>query len=221
MNRKLFWGVFAIGLVLVIAPLAMSLPSKAGAGGRMLNGFQPIMQPKSVATTADYYDNVFTKLRPVALAFNPTTVARLQRYQQGLAAVEKEYPSLVPALAQQLGMTPQQVQQFLLQRFPAFAQMLRTLPQMGTDFSAMVTLMSRNERTFQRVPPGLDHYKPLVTTMQANVDNYRQVSSLPSFGLFAWFFIVPGMLLMLIASFGLWSGRTHAKPASHAHPTPA
>jgi hypothetical protein len=222
MNRKLLWAVLAIGLALVIAPLAMSMPSKANAGAQMMSGFQPIMQPSSVATTADYYNNVFTKLRPVALAFNANTVARFKSYQQGLAALQKEEPNLVPTLARQLGMTPQQVQQFLALQFPAFAQMLQTLPQMQTDFTNMVGLMQQNVGTFKRVPPGLDHYKPLVTTMQANVDNYKQVNSLPSFRLLAWFFIVPGVLLILIAGYGLWSGRTHTKTtAHHAHPTPA
>ena len=41
MNRKLLWAVFAIGLVLVIAPFAL-LPTKTSAVGEdMLNGFQP------------------------------------------------------------------------------------------------------------------------------------------------------------------------------------
>jgi hypothetical protein len=213
--------VLAIGLVLVIAPVAMSLPSKASAGQQMLNGFQPIMQPAQVQTTAEYYNDVFTKLRPIALAFNADTVGRFQSYQQGLAALQKEEPNLVPALAQQLGMTPQQVRQFLALQFPAFAQMLQALPRMNEDFAGMVGLMSQNVGTFERVPPGLDHYKPLVTTMQANVDNYKQVNSLPSFRLFAWFFIVPGLLLVVIAGFGLWGGRTDEKPAPHVHPTPA
>ena len=222
MDRKLTWAVLAIGLVLVIAPLAMSLPSKASAGERMMSNFQPIMQPSSVATTADYYDNVFTKLRPIALAFNAKNVARFQQYQQGLAALQKEEPNLIPALASQLGMTPQQVQQMLATQFPAFVQMLQGLPQMQTDFTNMVGLMQQNVGTFKRVPPGLDHYQPLVTTMQANVDNYEQVNSLPSFRLFAWFFIVPGLLLIAIAGYGLWSGRTRAKTAAHhVHPTPA
>ncbi len=41
MNRKLLWAVFAIGLVLVIAPFALLLPTKASAGEDMLNWFQP------------------------------------------------------------------------------------------------------------------------------------------------------------------------------------
>jgi hypothetical protein len=222
MCRKLLWPVLAIGLLLVVAPFVISLPSKASAGERMMNGFQPIMQPKQVQITADYYDNVFTKLRPIALAFNANTVGRFTNYQKGLAALQKEEPNLIPALATGLGMTPQQVQQFLAQQFPAFAQMLEALPQMNTDFTNMVGLMQENVGTFKRVPAGLDHYKPLVRTMQANVDNYKQVNSLPSFRLFAWFFVVPGLLLIAIAGYGLWSGRALTKEtARHAHPTAA
>jgi hypothetical protein len=36
-----------------------------------------------------------------------------------------------------------------------------------------------------------------VTTMNANVDNYAAVDSMPAMGLFAWFFIVPGILIVL------------------------
>jgi hypothetical protein len=59
MNRKLLWAVLVIGLGLVIAPFALGLPGKSAAGQRMLNGFQPIMQPQQVQITADYYNNVF------------------------------------------------------------------------------------------------------------------------------------------------------------------
>ena len=222
MNRKVLWAVLVIGLALAIAPFALSLPGKASAGQRMLNGFQPIMQPDSVATTADYYDDVFTKLRPVALAFNAQTVERFNGYQQGLAGLEQEAPKLVPTLAQQLGMSPQQVQRFLGEQFPAMAQLFQGLPRMGTDFSSMVGLMEENVAVFEQVPPGLDHYRPLVTTMQANVDNYRQVNSLPDFRLFSVFFVVPGVLLILLAGFGLYTGRSTREVVVHrARPTPA
>ena len=65
MNRKVLWAVFAIGLVLVIAPFALGLPGKSAAGQRMLNGFQPIMQPDQVKVTANYYDHVFVPLGKV------------------------------------------------------------------------------------------------------------------------------------------------------------
>ena len=56
------------------------------------------------------------------------------------------------------------------------------------------------------MPAGLVNYKPLATTMQANVDNYTQVNSLPSFRLFAWFFVIPGLLLVLFSGWGLVVG---------------
>jgi len=43
-------------------------------------------------------------------------------------------PKPMPTLAQQLGMSEPQVQQFLGQQFPAMAQLFQGLPQMGTDW---------------------------------------------------------------------------------------
>ena len=87
------------------------------------------------------------------------------------------------------------------------------MPQTQRDFGGLLTTMQQNEDIFAQVPAGLAHYEPLVTTMQANVDNYRDANSLPSFRLFAWFFVTPGVLLMLIADTG--SGRVAGR-----RPTP-
>ena len=67
-------------------------------------------------------------------------------------------------------------------------------------------LMQQNVGIFQQGPAGLAHYKPLVTTMQTNVDNFRHVNSLPDFRLFTMFFVVPGALLILLAAYGLFGG---------------
>ena len=82
--------------------------------------------------------------------------------------------------------------------------------------------MQQNVGIFGQVPAGLKHYQPLVTTMHANVDNYKQVNSLPDFRLFAVFFVVPGALLILLAGIGLLQG-TSTKLVFHhrARPTPA
>jgi len=93
---------------------------------------------------------------------------------------------------------------------------------MQRDFTALLGTMQKNVGIFAQVPAGLTLYKPLVTTMQANVDNYRQVNSLPDFRLFTVFFVVPGALLILLAGYGLFAGWTRAKVVAHrAHPTPA
>jgi hypothetical protein len=173
----------------------------------MIDSFRPIMQPSSVKVTVDYYDNVFTPLRQVVPAVSTDNVAKFQGYLGGIKAMEAETPKLVPALAQALNMTPAQVQQFLGTQFPATSQMLAALPKLDTDFSQLLGVMSANTTTFSKVPGGLDHYQPLVKTMNANIDNYKQIDSLPNFRLFTWFFVVPGILLVLLAGWGLLAGR--------------
>jgi hypothetical protein len=223
MNRKLLWAVLVIGLALVIAPLAMSLPTKANAGERMLNGFQPIMQPANVQTTADYYNQVFVPLGKVTPMLSAQNLQTFQGYLKGFGGVQTDAAKLVPMLAQALHMTPAQVQQLMIKQMPALAAMLPNLPAMQHDFNGLLGTMQQNVGIFSRVPAGLKHYQPLVAAMQANVDNYKQVNSLPSFRLFAWFFIVPGLLLVGLAGAGLYTGRTTSKLAFHrgARPTHA
>lgn len=170
----MLWPVLVIGVALIVAPLAISLPSKAGAGQKMLNGFHPLMQPASVATTVKYYDDTFTALGPVAT---------------GGVVASGEIPGLFAGLAGALHMTQPQLAGFLSANYPAMPQLLEKFPQLVP--------------VFKNVAPGLAWYKPLVDTMQAQVKNYAKVDSLPNFNLFTWFFIVPGILLVALAGFAL------------------
>jgi hypothetical protein len=172
--RWVLWPVLVIGVALIVAPLAISLPSKASAGQKMLNGFHPLMQPAAVATTVNYYDKTFTALSPVAT---------------GGVAASAEIPALFSGLSGALHLTEAQLAQFLSTSFPAFAQLLEKFPQLVP--------------VFKNVPPGLAWYKPLVETMHAQVANYAKVDSLPNFNLFTWFFVVPGILLAALSGWGL------------------
>ena len=222
MNRKLLWAVFAIGLVLAITPFALLLPTKASAGEDMMSGFQPIMQPDQVATTARYYNEVFVPLGEVTPMMSAKNLAKFQAYMAGFEGMQADSAKLVPLLAQAMNMTPAQVQQMMAENLPAMAAMLQNMPQMQRDFNGLISTMQANEDIFSQVPAGLAHYEPLVTTMQANVDNYADINSLPSFPLFTWFFVIPGVLLIAIAGYGLWTSRAEATHgAHHARPTPA
>jgi hypothetical protein len=216
MNRKLLWSVLAIGLVLVIAPFALGLPGKAAAGQRMLNGFQPIMQPDQVKVTANYYDHVFVPLGKVTPMMSAQNLAKFQAYLHGFGGMQTDAAKLVPMLAQAMHMTPAQVQQLMATQLPAMAAMLQNLPAMQRDFGGLLGTMQQNVGIFSRVPAGLAHYKPLVRTMQGNVTNYQQVNSLPDFRLFTFFFVVPGILLVLLASYGLF-GNPLARRHSFDH----
>ena len=223
MNRKVLWAVLVIGLALVIAPLALSLPSKTAAGQRMLNGFQPIMQPDQVQLTANYYNHVFVPLGEVTPMMSTKNLAKFQAYLPGFTGMQVDAAKLVPLLSQALHMTPAQVQHMMSKQLPSMAGMLQNLPAMQRDFGGLLGTMQGNVDIFSQVPAGLKHYKPLVTTMQANVNNYKQVNSLPDFRLFSFFFIVPGALLMLLAGASLFGGKLAPKLGFHhgARLTPA
>ena len=149
-------------------------------------------------------------------------LAKFQAYLKGFGGMQADAAKLVPLLAQALHMTPAQVQALMSKQLPTMSAMLRNLPAMRRDFGGLLGTMQRNVGIFGQVPAGLNHYKPLVTTMQANVDNYEQVNSLPSFRLFSWFFIIPGALLILLAGYGLFGSWTRTKVVAHlAHPRPA
>ena len=190
MRRLTLSTLLVIGVGLIVAPLALSMFPRANDGETMVNQFRPIMQPAAVQTTVDYYNDVFTKLRPIALAMNQQTVATFNGYLQGIKGMEQDLAKMPPALVRQLAA-----------QYPAMAAMLKGLPQLDRDFGALLGLMSANVGTFERVPAGLDHYKPLVDTMQANVGNYQSVDALPRMGLFPWFFVVPGLLIVLAAAY--------------------
>ena len=195
MKRVMLWTLLVIGVGLIVAPVAMGMFDKTSKGEAMVNGFRPIMQPASVQQTTYYYDKVFTPLGP---------------FSKVMPGVASDAQKLVPTLAQALHMTPAQVQQMLQTRFPSMAAMLQSLPQA--------------EQIFTQIPPGLAHYKPLVTTMNANVDNYAAVDSLlPNMSLFSWFFIVAGILIVL-ANLYLLVGDYRPSwvwPAINRKPTPA
>ena len=204
MNRKVFWGVLVIGIALVVAPFAISLPAKSAAGERMLTDFQPIMQADQVRTTAYYYNRVFTPLGKVVPAMGKDNVAKFNGYVSGLESIK---------------LTPAQMSQMQAQ-FPQLAQVFAGMPLMLRDFDRLIGLMQANGQIFAQVPPGLEHYGPLVTAMQGNVNDFEQVNSLPDFRLFTWFFVLPGVLLVLLAAFGLW-GHALELRIHHARPTRA
>jgi hypothetical protein len=151
-------------------------------------------------------------------------VAKFQGYLGGFEGMQADAAKLVPLLAQALHKSPAEVQAMMAAQLPAMSAMLRGLPAMRADFALLIGAMQQNTGIFAQVPSGLKHYQPLVTTMQANVDNYAQVNSLPDFRLFSAFFIVPGALLVLLAGVGLFGGRFAATFGVHHHgprPTPA
>lgn len=207
MIRKMMWAVLAIGVTLIVAPFAMGLPDKADGGQQMIDAFAPIMDEQNVQTTAEYYNDVFVPLGAVVPAMTQENIDRFNGYLAGFSAVGVDAENMVPALSQAMGIPEADVQAFMAAQFAGITGMVQALPQMEQDFSQLLALMEANVDVFARVPGGLEHYEPLVTTMQEQRTNYDKVASLPDFTLFTWFFVVPGALLVVLSLIGLFAGR--------------
>ncbi len=126
-------------------------------------------------------------------------IDKFNGYLDGFTALGVDAENMVPALAAAMQMPEENVQAFMGEQFPAMTGMLQSLPEMQTDFAGLLGLMGSNVAIFEQVPAGLDHYEPLVTTMQAEVSNYDKVASLPDFRMFTWFFVIPGVILVGLA----------------------
>lgn len=207
MIRKMMWAVLAVGVALIVAPFAMGLPDKADGGQQMIDAFAPIMDEQNVQTTADYYYDVFVPLGEVAPAMSQESIDQFNAYLAGFTAVGVDAENMVPTLAQATGLSEEQVQDFMAAQFVGITAMLEQLPQMQAAFGGLLGLMQDNVAIFEQVPAGLDHYEPLVTTMQEQQVNYDKVASLPDFTLFTWFFVIPGLILVALALTGLFVGR--------------
>ena len=216
MIRKTMWAVLAVGVALIVAPFAMGLPDKADGGQQMIDAFAPIMDEQNVQTTADYYYNVFVPLGEVAPAMSQENIDQFNGYLAGFTAVGVDAENMVPALSQAMGMPEADVQAFMAAQFVGITTMMQQLPQMEEDFGALLGLMEANVAIFEQVPAGLDHYEPLVTTMEEQRVNYDKVSSLPDFTWFTWFFVIPGAVLVVLALTGLFVGRRETDDTSVA-----
>lgn len=207
MIRKMMWAVLAVGAMLIAAPFVIGLPDEADGGQQMIDAFAPIMDQANIDTTADYYCDVFVPLGDVAPAMSQENVDTFNGYLAGFGALGVDAANMAPTLSAAMGLPEADVQAFMGAEFPAMSQTLQGLPQMEEDFGGLLGLIGANVGIFEQVPAGLDHYEPLVTTMQAEVGNYDKVASLPDFTLFTWFFVIPGVLLVGLALTGLFVGR--------------
>jgi len=216
MIRKMMWAVLVVGVALIVAPFAMGLPDKAAGGQEMIDAFAPIMDEQNVQTTADYYYDVFVPLGDVVPAMTQENIDKFNGYLAGFTAVGVDAENMVPALSQAMGIPEADVQAFMAAQFVGITGMLQALPQMEEDFGGLLGLMEANVVIFEQVPAGLDHYEPLVTTMQEQQANYDKIASLPDFRLFTWFFVIPGVLLVAFALIGLFVGRDDKVPAEVA-----
>lgn len=117
-----------VGLLLLFAPIALSLPSKAADADQLNKNLKP----------------VYTQ----ALITNATGALAT------IGAMGNEMQSkMLPALGTQLKMTPQQLQTFLGSNFPATAQALQTMPASMQRFNGLVKIFDKNLANYNTLKP--------------------------------------------------------------------
>jgi len=123
--RNVALGVAAVvGAVLIVAPLALSVPKKTQAVDGVTNAFRPVFSAEGARTTRAYMDTV-----------------------QSMA--DELTGKALPALAAQLKVTPDQLGQSLAANFPAVATGVSQLGTVLPRFQALVSGVEQNTANFR------------------------------------------------------------------------
>ena len=140
-RRWVLLAITAIGVALVIMPLAFGMFTKTPNGAVMIAGFKPYM-----------------------------TTPRLNGYQSELHQINAGVRQTDTSVAAYLGGgTPDRTA--FARKYPEFVSFDQQWPAID---SKMTGLMSQ---------------------VLGNLGNYQDVAALPSFKLFPWFFVIPGLLI--------------------------
>lgn len=127
-----------LGVLLVVVPLSLSLPQKAGDSDQLNSNLKPVYTAELVTQAQG------------ALATVSAMGTQLQT-------------EMLPALGSQLGMTPAQLQQFLGQSFPATAAALGNLPTAMPRFQDLVGTFDSNLGNYDTLKPV--SFAPIIWTM--------------------------------------------------------
>ncbi len=126
MSKRLpAFGVLAIGVIVLVVLFANSLFTVGPAFEELTDSFRPIMTDDAIATA--------------------------QADIAGLGAVSDEFTTaLAPALAQQLQMSPDELNAFMGTNFPAVAAGVGALPEIVPQFTGVVGLLAEQQSNFEQ-----------------------------------------------------------------------
>ena len=140
-----------LGAVLLIVTFALNLPQKAADADELNDNLKPIY-------TQELIDGAQGSLAVVA------------------AMGEEMQGTMLPDLAAQLGMNPDELNAFLGENFPATAQALQTMPD------------------------SLERFEGFVGIFAVNLDNYETIKPV-SFTPIIWMMVIGGILILLAGGY--------------------
>lgn len=126
MSKRLpAFGVLAVGVIVLVVLFANNLFTVGGAFEELTDAFRPIMTDEAITTAK-------------------ADVA-------GLGAVSEEFnTSLGPAIADQLQMSPEDLNAFMGTNFPAVAAGVGALPEIVAQFTGVVGLLEAQQSNFEQ-----------------------------------------------------------------------
>jgi hypothetical protein len=172
---RLRWGILALGVALVLAPVILGMFARAPRGASLVSAFAPVENRSTVTALQDDFGTI----------------------AGGQGSLQSE---LLPALSRR-GIGP--------------AKAAKDLPAVTALDNHFVAI--------------LGDLTPVLGVMSDNVVNYQAVAALPTFSLFPWLFVIPGVLaaglvLLLVALGRPELGRRRrsrsAEPQATRIPTP-
>jgi len=147
-NKFISWIILLVGVALIAAPFGYQMFDRAAAGADMMRAFEPVLTRPNVTT--------------------------FQGHMQTFAGMKDDMNKMIPALAQKMGITQDQMNQMLGQQFSGVANGIKQMDKMGQDFNTVITVMDQN------------------------VENFQKADQLPMRTM-PWFFIVAGGVLVVLA----------------------
>jgi uncharacterized membrane protein HdeD (DUF308 family) len=159
------WGLFAAGLLTIVVGIVMWFTARIGAVlaavlGAVLVVAAVVMTLPGKASDADQLN---ANLKPV---YTQQMVNQGKASLVTLGAMGAQMQSaMLPALAQQTGMSAAQLQQWLVTNFPATAASLVTLPTNLEKFTGMVKVFDDNLDNYGTLKPVA--FEPIIWTLIA------------------------------------------------------
>ena len=138
----------------------------------------------------------------VALVAAPFAFQMFTRAPQGGDMIDDFRPMMVPERVQD-------VQGYFITMGGAEGQLRNDAVPTAIEVTALTADDLPAITQFSAAWAGIvNDFAPMVATMSDNVDNFEAVAALPPFPLFPWFFVVPGVLVALLA----WRSRPADAP---------
>ena len=147
-NKLLAALILLVGIALIAAPFAYRMFDRAPAGADMMEDFEPVLTRENVTT--------------------------FQGHMETFGGMREDMNKMMPAFAQQMGLTEEQLNQMIGEQFPALANGMEQMDVMGEDFNMVITVMDNNVENFQKA-------------------NELPMRTMP------WFFVVAGGIIVVLS----------------------